>query len=461
MDYATFLDRKSQSDVYAGFEPLWMPSQMFDFQSALTDYALRKGKSAIFAGCGLGKTLIQLTWADNIVRKTNKRVLIVTPLAVSAQTIEEGEKFEIEAHRSKDGALKPGITITNYESLHRFSPNDFTAMVCDESGILKNYDATYKKLITDFMRKLDYRLLCTATPSPNDYIELGTSSEALGELGYMDMLGRFFKNEQNSLHPTSGRGRWERGSLSQNKWRFKGHAEQLFWQWVCSWARACNKPSDLGFDDGPFILPPLVENQTVVKANAPRPGMLFEMPAVGLKEQREELRHTLQERCEMAAEKVATNEQAISWCHLNDEADLLEKLIPDAKQVSGSQSDEEKEEIFHAFTSGQLRVMVTKPKIGAWGLNLQNCAHMTFFPGHSYEQWHQAVRRCWRFGQKRAVTVDVITTEGQADVLANLQRKSRAADRMFAALVLEMNNSAQIARSDYQGRDVEIPQWLS
>lgn len=292
MDYQSFLHRKAQLSPDEGFAPLWIPDFLFDFQRSLVDWAVRRGRAAIFADCGLGKTPIQLVWAENVTRHTNGRVLIVTPLAVSDQTVREAEKFNIEAVRSKAGVGLPSrIIVTNYESLHHFDPLDFAGMVCDESSILKNFDGQRKALITEFMRRMPYRLLCTATAAPNDYIELGTPSEALGEMGHMDMLGRYFKNDQGSLHPTSGRG-FARSDMSQNKWRFKRHAEQPFWQWVASWARACRRPSDLGFDDGRFELPPLLERDTVVKSAAPLPGFLFEMPAVGLKEQREELRHT-------------------------------------------------------------------------------------------------------------------------------------------------------------------------
>lgn len=345
---------------------------------------------------------MQLVFAENVVRKTNKRILIATPLAVSDQTVREGEKFGIECKRSKAGKL-PGskIVVTNYESLHKFDPNDFIGMAADESACLKSFDSVTKALVTEFMRRLPYRSLYSATPAPNDFIELGTSSEALGELGYMDMLGRFFKNDQNSLHPTSGRGRFERGALTQNKWRFKKHAEEPFWKWICSWARACRKPSDLGFDDGLFTLPPLTERLTVVKSSKPLPGFLFEMPAVGLKEQREELRHTLKERCEAAASKVEGNAPAVLWCHLNAEGDLLESIIPGGRQISGSQSDDEKEELFRAFSSGQLKKLVIKPKIGAWGLNWQHCARMTFFPSHCYDEITEVLtKRGWlSFGQ--------------------------------------------------------------
>jgi len=457
-DYNQFLERKTQFGGDSGFYPVWMPDFLFDFQQALVERSLLKGRSAIFADCGLGKSPIQLAWAENVARKTNKRVLIATPLAVSDQTIREGQKFGIETARSKSGILPAAkIVVTNYESLHRFDPNDFTAMVCDESSILKSFDGVTRKLVTEFMRRLPYRLLCTATAAPNDYVELGTSSEALGELGYMDMMTRFFKTD-TSIPARIG---WRDGG-PKARVRFKHHAQEPFWKWVCSWARACRKPSDLGFNDARFALPPLIERDVVVKSSKALPGFLpgIEVPAVGLDEQRAELRHTLKERCEAVAEILSAGGPGVAWCHLNPEADLLEKLIPGARQVSGSQSDDQKEELFKAFSSGQLRVLVTKPKIGAWGLNWEHCSRTTIFPSHSFEQYYQSVRRFWRFGQKNPVTVDVITTEGQRDVLLNLQRKAKAADEMFSALVRHMNESMRVARSEYQASAWEVPAWL-
>ena len=452
--YEQFLFKKTQLGGDYGFEPLSIPDYLFDFQQALISWSLQKGRSATFADCGLGKTIMELVWADNVVRKTNRRVLLLTPLAVAYQTQDEAEKFGIEAFHSRRGELHDGINITNYERLHYFDSKDFAGVVCDESSILKSFDGERKTDITEFMRKLPYRLLATATAAPNDYIELGTSSEALGELGYMDMLNRFFKNDLNNS--ASGKA-W--GEVL--KWRFKGHAEIPFWKWVCSWARAMRKPSDLGFNDEKFILPPLQEREHVVYANPQDRGMLLVLPAVGLKEQRVESRVTIQQRCEKAASLVyKTKEPAIMWCHLNDEGDLLASMVKDSVQVSGKDSDDAKEEKFLAFQRGEIRVLVTKPKIGAWGMNFQHCAHMTFFPSHSYEQYYQGVRRCWRFGQTRPVTVDIITTEGGLGVMKNLQRKSEAADRMFAALVRHMNEAVSVDKNLYFTKQEEIPLWL-
>jgi hypothetical protein len=449
-DYASFLDQKRQLGGQSGFAPVWSPDFLFDFQRALVEWALLKGRSAIFADCGLGKTPMQLVWAENVVRKTNGRVLILTPLAVAAQTVREADKFGIECRRSYEGEAHPGISVTNYERLHKFDPADFAGVVCDESSAIKHFSGERQKAVTAFMRKMPYRLLCTATAAPNDYIELGTSAEALGELGRMDMLARFFKNDENSLHPIFWGARW----------RLKPHGEAHFWRWVCSWARAMRKPSDMGFDDGAFVLPPLSTNEIVVKNRALPDGMLFPMQAVSLDEQREERRLTLRERCEAVAGLVDGDGSAVAWGHMNAETDLLEKMIPGAVQVKGGDEDEKKEEMFRAFADGEIRVMVTKPKIGAFGLNWQHCNHMTFFPSHSFEQYYQGVRRCWRFGQTKQVKVDIVTTEGELGVMKNLQRKSEQASAMFDVLVREMHNAFIINRRADRVGSIEVPSWL-
>ncbi len=305
------------------------------------------------------------------------------------------------------------------------------------------------------MRGIQYRWLGTATAAPNDYIELGTSSEALGDMGYMDMLTRFFINDARSV---SSRGRTQTGKSID--WRLKGHAERPFWQWVSSWARAMRRPSDYGFSDERHQLRRLTVNQLVVEASRPAEGSLFDVPAYGLREEREETRRTLVERCDAAAEKLADADRAVAWCHLNDESTCLADLIPGAVEVVGADPVEAKEEKLAAFTRGEIRVLVTKPSIGAWGLNWQHCHRMTYFPSHSYEQWYQAVRRCWRFGQTQPVTVDVITTKGGANVLTNLQRKAAQADVMFTELVAHMNAARAATHHAYDSR-LELPQWLA
>lgn len=451
-DYASFLSVKTQEGSDGGFAPTFLPPELFDFQSAMVEYAVRKGRAALFEDCGLGKTVQFLTWAQNVIEHTNKPVLILTPLAVAGQTIREARKFNIDAVRSSNGSIDGKMVVTNYERLGAFNPADFSGVVCDESSILKSFDGARRSEITEFMRKVPYRLLATATAAPNDYVELGTSSEALGYMGHMDMLNRFFKNDQNN----SATGRMYGEAM---KWRFKGHAELPFWRWVCSWARALRKPSDLGFDDGALLLPPLVETQHLVDAKSLPNGMLFNLPASRLPEQREEKRRTIVERCERAAQLVDHGSPAIMWCQLNDEADMLEKIVPGAVQVSGSDSDEVKERRFLDFIDGNIRVLVTKPKIGALGLNFQHCSHVVYFPSHSFEQYYQAVRRCWRFGQTKPVTVDIVLTEGERKIMDNLTRKASAAAVMFDNLVAEMNNAQSISSRKNFNKQMEVPSW--
>lgn len=769
MDYLEFLKRKANEGADHGFSPTFMPGFLFDFQAAMVEWAVVKGRAALFEDCGMGKTAQFLVWAQNVVEHTNKPVLVLTPLAVSMQTTREAEKFGVEAVRSHDGQALGKIVVTNYEKLHLFNWQDFSGVVCDEcfprnteidvlsidgrmskkyiqdiqkgdkiinafgvdivsdihrrevgyavkvktprgditsspnhpyftqrgwvgavdlrpgdslmettegmrlvqdrvypeihsgeesnilrsilfseladdpargsgegafngscmqeggkeggmvqnarrgkgvgpdpgaqpneqpgdqgkseppiesreaqtfrawgqweridrtsaealgcsvrrldsgisfvtgrietgvsdalqtglgetrqetrnrggwsltpeqeaarrekrchagfvgvdgvevlelghpdlaelrdaegklyfydlgatrhpsysvngflvhnSSILKSFDGARKQEITDFMKKVPYRLLCTATAAPNDYFELGTSSEALGYLGFMDMMGRFFKNDNNNTGMRRMYG-------EAPKWRFKGHAEIPFWQWVCSWARALRKPSDLGFDDKTFLLPPLIENEHLVDSDKVAEGMLFTIPATSLPEQREERKRTIEDRCQKVVELVNHDQPAIAWCHLNDEGDMLAKTIPGAVQISGSDKDEAKEEKFLGFIDGHYRVLVTKPKIGAHGLNFQHCNHAVAFPSHSFEQYYQLVRRCWRFGQKRPVTVDVVLTEGERRVMENLKRKANAADKMFDNLVREMNNAVGISKINNHIKQQERVSWL-
>ena len=446
MDYMTFLVQKQQSARPEGIKRIRLPDMMFDFQRHLTEWALTQGRSAIFADCGMGKSLMLMAWAENVVRETNKPVLVVTPLAVTAQIIREAEKFGIEAHRSNDGKPSGDITVTNYEKLDKFDWKDYSGVVCDESSRIKCADAATRQLVTAFTRKVPYRLLCTATAAPNDYIEVGTSSEALGELERKHMLAQFFTHDGGNTA----------------SWVLKGHARtHLYWRWVCSWARAMRKPSDLGFDDGAFRLPPLDVRQHTVKAATARDGYLFDIPAVGLAEQRADLRRTIGERCGMAAQLVNAHDRpAVVWCNLNDEGKRLAREINGAAEVAGADSEERKEEVFKGFITGQIRVLVTKPQIGGFGLNLQHCAHQTYFPSHSYEQYYQCVRRCWRFGQKSPVTVDLITTDGQDNVLANLNRKAEQADAMFNNLVSMMWRELRIERKNQYTQKEQVPSWL-
>lgn len=469
--YANFLNQKRHFGTLEGFKPIWMPKELFDFQEFICDWIIRKGRGAVYADCGMGKSVIQLTWLENVVRHTNKPVMLFLPLAVIHQTIKEGTKFGIECKRAVPGKTFKGINAINYEQTDKFDPNDYIGIAADESSILKSYDGVRRSQITEFMKKIKYRSLYTATPSPNDYFELGTNSEALGYLGYMDMLVRFFKNQQGNsiapfrlkLHPTKHQnGVTWRDISGTDKWVLKGHAEEAFWRWVCSWAIAARKPSDLGFDDGKFILPKLTElNHIIPVSRKPASGTFFTNPAISLHEQRVEKRETLVQRCEKTAEIISkVSGPSIMWCQLNDEGDLLEELVSNAIQVSGADSDEAKEEKFMAFVNGEAKDLITKAKIGAWGLNLQHCADMTMFPSHSYEQRYQAIRRCWRFGQKKKVTVHTILSEGETRILTNQQRKVDAADKMFSKLIGYFNGQIAIdGKIDFTTEE-ELPKWL-
>lgn len=453
MTYVEFLESKRQRADLHGFDPLDLPDFLFGFQRHLVDWAIRRGRSAVFADCGLGKTPMELVWAHNVHLHTGKPVIIATPLAVGFQFVAEAEKFGIPAGMSRDGRVTDAITITNYEQLEKFDPFEFGGMVCDESSAIKAFDGVRRAVVTDMMRKMRYRLLGTATAAPNDYIELGTSSEALGELGYVDMLNRFFtnKNQTGAVGGTDS---------NQGSYRLKGHASEPFWRWIASWARAVRKPSDLGFDDTGFVLPDLIERIHKVDPSVPRSGQLFDTPSVGFREEREEVRRTIAERCEKAAELLADASPGVAWCHLNDESRLLAQMIDGAVELTGSDSVDEKEAKLSAFSRGETRVLVTKPSIGAWGLNWQHCHRMTFFPSHSYEQYYQAVRRAWRFGQASPVTVDLITTAGGSRTLANMQAKSVQADEMFAQLIRNMGDALDITQTNNHTAPMEVPAWL-
>lgn len=453
LEYADFLQTKAHEGANGGFEPTFVPSKAFDFQRAMIRYGVTKGRAALFEDCGLGKTIQFLSWAQNVIEHTNRPVLVLAPLAVSAQIVREAEKFDIEARRSSDGSTPGKLVVTNYERLSAFNPSDFAGVVCDESSILKSFDGKRRAEITDFMRKMPFRLLATATAAPNDYIELGSSSEALGYLGHMDMLNRFFKNDQNNSATRRMYG-------EAPKWRFKGHSELPFWRWVCSWARAMRRPSDLGFNDGAFELPPLIENIHLVDTDVPPDGLLFNVPASTLPEQREEKRRTIRERCEAAAALADHSDPVLIWCQFNEEADLLEQIIPGAVQVAGSHSDEVKERRFMDFADGNIRTLITKQSIGALGLNFQHCNRVIDFPSHSFERYYQGVRRCWRFGQTRPVTVDVVMTEGERKIIENRRNKAAKAEIMFANLVAFMRDGMEIKPNKSSLNDIEIPKWM-
>jgi hypothetical protein len=401
---------------------------------------------------------MQLVWAENVVRHTGKRVLILTPLAVSQQTKREAEKFGIETRISRMGECGAGITITNYERLHYFDPACFVAAVVDESSCLKAFDGKRRKTITRFLSKMPYRLLCSATPAPNDFVEMGTSSEALGELTQSDMLSYFFTNDEKKRHTLfaqdEGYGR---------KWFFKPHADKPFWRWVCSWARAASKPSDIdpSFDDSRYILPPLVFHDHVIEVPFIPPGELFARAAVTLHEQRTERKRTVKERCEKVKEIVESHSrQSLIWCHYNDEGDYLEKCIKGAVQVAGKDTDEDKEQRLLDFSLGNIQRLVCKPVIGCWGLNLQRCGDMTLFPSFSFEQLKQGIARCWRFGREGPVNVHMVCAEGESGVTAKLKVKQEKSAELFQRVVGYMRNETKLSSEDRHHAPLELPNWI-
>lgn len=436
MLYTEFLERKAHLGGEHGFEPVFMPDYLFDFQAYMATKAIRKGRSALFADTGLGKTAMLLVIAQNIVEKTNKRVIILTPLAVAWQFLIEAEKVGVGSiEYSKDGKFKSNIVVTNYERLHNFKASDFEAVLLDESSILKNFDGAIKQQCTSFIKKVKYRFLGTASPSPNDYIELGTSSEALGYMGYTDMLSKFFtNNEGGTLAPQS----------IGTKWVLKGHAVDKFFHWVSGWSISARKPSDLGFSDDRHILPNLkvvnhsVKNEENLVVNGQI--QLFNQIARRLTEVRVENKMTVSNRCETAVSLTQDKDCSVYWCNLNQEGDLLQELDPFAVQIKGSMNIDKKEEILVAFSKGEIKRLITKAKMTAFGLNWQHCAHTVYFPTFSYEQYYQAIRRFWRFGQKREVTVDLVYSDGQQRVLDSLIAKSEKADELFRKLNISINS---------------------
>ena len=434
-NYIDFINSKTHLIGNFGFDPIWYPEEIFDFQKEITRRALLKGRMAIFADTGLGKTRIQLTIAQNVVLKTNKKVLILTPLAVAFQFIKEAEIIGIEdIEYSKDGKHTKKIVVCNYERLHYFDRSDFECVVCDESSILKNFEGKIKNQITSFVKKLPYRFLSTATPSPNDYIELGTSSEALGYMGYTDMLGKFFKNNNNSIDPKH----------AGDKWYLKPHAENDFWSWVSQWAVSIKKPSDLGFSDEKYILPKLIQNVHYVRNESPIPingqHQLFALSAKSFQEIRAEAKATIKQRCEKAYQLSEGKKHTVFWCNLNDEADYLED-ISKGVQIKGGMSIDKKEELLIAFANKEISKLITKPKISSFGLNWQHCNHTTYFVNYSFEQLYQAVRRFWRFGQKNDVTVDIVASDGQDRIIEALEVKKQKSLEMFARLNQNVNSA--------------------
>jgi len=453
MNYQEFLERKKHTIGNFGFEPNYIPEMAFDFQKEIITRAVNKGRIAIFADTGLGKTLIQLSIAKNIVNHTNKKVLILTPLAVAFQFIIEAQKLGIDdIEYSKDGKHTKKIVICNYERLHYFDSKDFEGVILDESSILKNFDGRTKWAVTDFMKKIPYRFLSTATPAPNDYIEFGTSSEALGYFPYMDMLTKFFANNENNVRPQD----------IGTKWYLKPHAKNEFFSWLNQWSISIKKPSDLGFSDERYKLPNLIENKVFVKneKNWVINGqiMLFNGIAKTMSEVREEQKGTFYERCEKAVE-LAKDKTSVYWCNFNDEGDLLDELDKDAIQLKGGMSIEKKEDILMNFAQGNIQRIITKPKITSFGLNWQHCNHTVYFPTWSYEQYYQSIRRFWRFGQTKDVTVDLVLSDGQKRVIDTLLYKTNKAIEFNKLIQSNINGTVDLSKKEFT-KEIITPNFI-
>ena len=455
MEYLEFIERKKHSLGNFGFQPLFIPDMAFDFQKYTIEKAMIRGRNANFLDTGLGKTLIQLSLAYNVVLKTNKPVLILTPLAVAFQFILEAEKLGIDdIEYSKDGRFTKKIVICNYERLHYFNSSDFEGVICDESSILKNFDGQIKAHVTSFVKKIPYRFLSTATPSPNDFIELGTSSEALGHMGYMDMLTKFFKNNQNSVDSTNR-------NIGE-KFYLKPHAEKDFFAWVNQWSIMAKMPSDLGFSDERYHLPELITRKHEVKNNSmvdiDGQIQMFVPIAKSMTEVRFEQKQTEKQRCEKAVE-LASGKVSVYWCNTNQESSYLKEMDKDAVEIIGSQSIDRKEEILMAFANKEIDRIITKAKMTSFGLNWQHCNHTVFFPTWSYEQYYQAIRRFWRFGQKEKVTVELVISDGQKRVIDTLQQKTKKAIELHENLTKNVNGSFVNKRKDFN-KEIIKPSFL-
>jgi|TARA_R100000093_G_scaffold71418_1_gene47123 hypothetical protein len=455
MEYHEFIQAKRHSIGNQGFDPVWMPDCAFDFQQEIISRIVKKGRVGLFADTGLGKTLMQLAFAYNVVKKTNKRVLILTPLAVAFQFIKEAEKLGIDdICHTKTGKFDKSIVVCNYERLHLLDPADFEAVLLDESSILKNFDGKTKEQIIGFIKRVRYRLLSTATPSPNDFIELGNSSEALGYMGYMDMLGKFFRSNQNSVDSNNR-------NIGE-KFYLKPHAERDFFAWVNQWSIMVKRPSDLGFSNKGYELPALHTNRHMVYNReawvADGQASLFAMPAKTMTEVRAEQKKTVTERCERAIE-LAAGKTSVYWCNLNEESALLAELDPEAVEIKGGMSIDKKEDILLAFADGDIDRLITKAKMTSMGLNWQHCNHTVYFPTWSYEQYYQAIRRFWRFGQKREVTCDLVISEGQERVIQALQEKTQKAIDLYENLVANANRTYDDVRKG-NTQAVQLPSFL-
>ena len=446
MSYADFLARKAINDPMTGLSEIpELPACLFPHQRDITAWSLRRGRSALFAGTGLGKSLMELAWAQAINQVTGKDILHLAPLAVSNQMAREADKFGIVAQVvSKQSDCEPGTNITNYQKLDHFDLTRFGGVILDESSILKSTDGHYRTKLIEACQQIPFRLAATATPAPNDFMELGNHAEFLGVMKYTDMLATFFTHDGGDTA----------------KWRLKGHAENEFWKWMASWAVMLRKPSDLGYSNEGYDLPPLnFVSHTVSVDYAPNmeTGMLFPVQAETLQERIAARRATVADRCELAASVTPTDRPFVWWCNLNSESELLTKLIPGAVETRGSDPDDVKERKLNDFSEGRTRVLVTKAGVAGFGMNWQHCADTGFVGlNDSFEQFYQAVRRFWRFGQSKPVQCHIIASELEGATVANIRRKEADAERMAAAMVMHM---ADLSSEAVRGMARDVPDY--
>ena len=458
MNYHDFINSKHERHQSSGFTAGVLPSLLFDWQKKIVEWCCRKGRSAIFAECGLGKTGMQLAWCEQVVKHTNKPVLLLAPIAVGHQTKRESEKFGIQCDvgtvKSQSDVNGPGIYISNYESLHKFDASSFDGVCLDESSILKSFTGKTKQQLCNEFKDTPYKLACTATAAPNDNMELGNHSEFLGVMRSSEMLCRWFIND----------------TMKAGGYRLCKHAKRDFWRWISSWAVCVSKPSDIGGDDTGFDLPPLNINKHIVESNEIPKGFLFkpEPHSVNATQVHNVKRQALNEKCDIVAEIVnSSSEEFTVWCDTNYEADALIKVIPDAVEVRGNTKDDLKAEYLTGFCNGNFRVLISKPEIAGFGMNFQHCHNTTYFAGFSFERWYQSVRRHWRFGQENEVNVHLVASELEESVIDTLERKSRDFSELQSAMTNAMREGMSIEflgkreLSKYNPeKEMEIPKWL-
>lgn len=453
-DYTTFLESKRDVVKPVGFDVAdeAINHQLFDWQRRIVQWAIKRGRAALFEDCGLGKTAQQVEWSRIVGEHTGKPILILAPLAVSDQTVREGEKFGVAVTKcASQNDIRPGVNVTNYEKLDKFAPDGIGGIVLDESSILKAYDGKTRRCITDFSKGIDFRLCCTATPAPNDLVELCNHAEFLDIMSGKEILALFFRQDGNTTH----------------KWRLKGHARTAFWAWMAEWSIALRRPSDIGYADDRFILPPLVMHQDTV-VNDRHDGYLFAMEAKTLAERRQSRRDSLDARVARAAELAnGSDEQWLVWCDLNCESEMLAAAINGAVEVKGSDPDNHKENALRGFADGTVRVLVSKPSIAGFGMNFQRCHNVEFVGlSDSYEAFYQAIRRCWRFGQTQPVNCHVICSDSDGAVVENIRRKDEQAQEMFDSVVKAMAGMGDVHASRRNEMDYDptvsmtTPKWL-